>query len=189
MAKETDKSRLDNQQLTPEVEARLEQMVQQRMEALAAKLQAPAVPSVLDDLPERLVEAERQVREQAVIVNQEAHSRAQRRLAVEQKLEEYDDKDTKPYILYSTELCPQQAPALAGHEFPKYILKKTGRNRPDVAEKKVAWLTDREAARIRMVAELKFMKVPVLDEQGQPVLDKRSSAPLQKAVPYSAFIR
>lgn len=171
-----------------DLDALIARKVEERLEEALRSMKAPPV-ALQDDLPERMVRAEQQVREQATIVNHEAYSRTQKRKAIEEELARLDDTKTNPYILYSLETCPHNAPTVGGHEFPRYILKKQGKNKPDVAEKKVAWLTDREAARIRMCAEIKFMRVPVLDDAGKPVLDPRSKQSMQRSAPYKDFIR
>lgn len=176
--------------LTEEVNDLVTRLVDEKVEKALESLSLQQESKGLsDDFPERLAAAEKKVREEAVIIYHEAHSRSQKRKEIEKQLTTYDDKEVRPYIMYSLETCPHVAPTVGGHDFPKYILKKAGKNRPDIAAKKVGWLTDREAARIRMNCEIKFMKIPILDEMGEPVLDKRSGAPLLKPVAYKEFIR
>lgn len=154
-----------------------------------AREQPPAASLDLSGLAESMVRAETRVREEAVVINKEAHTRSQQRKEIESALLKHDDQITKPYLLYSMENCPHTAPTVGGHDFPKYILKKQGKNRPDLAAKKVAWLTDREVARIHAFAQFKFMKLPSTDDDGNPVVDPRTNAAVMKPVPYSTFIR
>lgn len=173
----------------------LDQMVNaataRAIEKLGGKGSSPNIQVVLDTeaLANALVKGQKQVNEEAVVVNAEEKSRSNKRKEIEKELESFDNKNVSPYLLYSTELCPHAAPTCGGHDFPKYIIKRGGRTGTDVAAKKLSWLTDREAERIRRFAPLKFMEIIELDEVGNPVLDPRTNAPRTKRVPYSSFIR
>lgn len=146
-------------------------------------------------LAEALANAQAKTAERSVISNPESKSRAEKRKAIDAELRAMveagtlDHEEPRPYMAYSTELCPTVAPTVAECDFPKFIYKRGKRGEPDVAMKKVVWITDYEAERIRRWSELKFMQVPVLDEDGTPVINKRTEQPKMKSVPYSAFIR
>lgn len=160
-------------------------------ELVARALLRNAQPALNPEaLANALVRGTKQVNEEAAIINKEAKSRADRMKEVEGKIQHLNDEVVKPYLTYSTELYPHAAPTVGGHDFPKYILKRSGKKfGNDVAAKKVTWLTDREAARIRLHCELKFASIKAQDEHGNPILDKRTNQPKNAAVPFSAFIR
>lgn len=147
--------------------------------------------SIASDFAKAMVEAQTRVAEDAVVVNKDSKSRAQRRREVDADLaaKNLDNEDPRPYIAYSTEACPHVAPTVAQTDFPKFVYKRGKKGQPDQAVKKVVWLTDLEAERIRRYADLKFMQVPVLDDDGNPVLSKLDGQPKMRAVPYSSFIR
>lgn len=150
-----------------------------------------AVKDPTTQLAEALVKAQTAVNEKAVLVDKESKSRAEKRKQIEEELEAagLDKENTSPFIAYSTEICPHNAPTVADCDFPKFVLKRGKRNQPDKAIKKVVWLTPFEAERIRRFAEIKFMQIPVRDEEGNPVIDKRTEQPKTRAMAYKHFIR
>jgi hypothetical protein len=152
---------------------------------------APVINVVLDPkaLAQAMVQGQKEVGEEAVIVHKEEKSRADRRKAIEKELEQFDNRETSPYLAFSTELCPHNAPTVGGVDFPKYIIKRGGKNGQDVAAKKVVWLTKREYERAVRFAAEKWMEIIELDEVGNPILDQRTNQPRKKRVPYTAFIR
>lgn len=153
--------------------------------------QAPVINVVLDpkQLAQAMVQGQKQVGDEAVIIFKEEKSRSERRKQIEKDIEVFDNRDLAPYLAYSTEICPHTAPTVGGLDFPKFIIKRAGPGGQDSAAKKLVWLTKREAERAIRYAAEKWMELVELDEVGNPVLDARTGQPRTKRVPYSTFIR
>lgn len=188
----------NEKQLPPMTETQLNDIVNSAVAKALEKAggsagNAPVINVVLDPkaLANAMVQGQKEVGEEAVIVHKEEKSRAEKRKAIEKELEALDNTNASlsPYLAYSTELCPHTAPTVGGVDFPKFIIKRGGKNGQDTAAKKLVWLTDREAQRALRFAETKWMEIIELDTVGNPVLDSRTNQPRTKKVPYSSFIR
>lgn len=186
MAKQQDKT-----EAAPPAPAPARTFTEEEVEQIVAgALRRNAQPSTdTEALARALVSGTKQVNEEAAVINQEAKSRSDRAKEVEKKIAHLDNEVVHPYLAYSTELYPHCAPTVGGQDFPKYILKRGSKFGTDVAAKKTVWLTAREAARIKAMAELKFAKIPAVDDQGNPILDKRTNTQKEVAVSYASFIR
>lgn len=171
----------------------LDKLITNAVSAVMAKQPMPGVTVNLDAsaLAEAMVSSQRQVNRDAAVVYPEHQSRKLKYEAIEKEIENLDDTTPKPYLAYSLETCPHTAPTVAGHDFPKFIIKRAGKGKDghDTAAKKVAWLSAKEVARIQKRAELKWMEIVELDDLGNPVIDPRTNLPKKMRAPYSTFIR